>query len=812
MQELRLALRALWKRPGFSLVVIATFALAVGVNTAIFSVVNAVLLKPLPYRHPEQLVGVFTQYHSYLQDRSSFSAPEFQELVRDSRSYESLAGYAFGTATFGDIDRPVRVAAAYTTWEFLSTLGVSPALGRYFDPAEDLPGDPRVVVLGHELWKRAFGGDPGVVGRSVLLDGYRLTVVGVMPEGFDFPRHDVEAWLPFGLDRTDLSKARGSHGVRVIGRLRKGTSLATAQAELATLTRQQGALYSDTWHTVDPVEHPMVAFSLHSELVGAARAPLWILQAAVLLILLIACANIGNLLLGRAESRTRELAIRAALGAGWSKVARLFLGETLLLGLIGGALGVVVAVVALRLVIPFLPAGAPRSSEIGVDAWALAFAIVCTLVTSVAVGLVPLMNTRMKDLHARLAEGGLTATGRSRLRKVLVAGEVAAALVLVLGCGVMLKSFARLSQVDLGFRPEGLLSFELELPAPRYPTSETRQAFWERLQAELSALPGVTGVTLTSQLPTATEPPTNVVTFEGSPPYTDKGAPVADTHIVGHHYFETLGMRLVRGRLLRSDDRLALVINESAARKFFPGKEAVGQLMRVTPWVKDSPAETVVGVVADAKHRGVDLAPGDAVYIPLQGEPQMLFPATQLRLLVVVRTAHRPEAMAKTVEDAVRRIDSSLPLSLVRTMDRVVWEAVAKPRFISLLMSVFAVLALTLSAIGVYGVMSYTVEQRTREIGVRVALGAQAGSVQSMVLRQTLTVALWGAGAGLLGALLGAFVLRATLAQVLFETAAADPVVMLLVAALILGVAALASWFPARRASRVDPMIALRAE
>jgi len=812
MQELLLALRALRKRPGFSLVVIATFALAIGVNTAIFSVVNAVLLKPLPYRHPEQLVGVFTQYHAYLQERSSFSAPEFQELVRDSRSYESLAGYALGTATFGDIDRPVRVAAAYTTWEFLPTLGVSPALGRYFDPAEDLPGDPRVVVLGHELWKRAFGGDPGVVGRSVLLDGYRLTVVGVMPEGFDFPRHDVEAWLPFGLDRTDLSKTRGSHGVRVIGRLRKGTSLATAQAELATLTRQQGALYSDTWHTVDPVEHPMVAFSLHSELVGAARAPLWILQAAVLLILLIACANIGNLLLGRAESRTRELAIRAALGAGWSKVARLFLGETLILGVIGGALGVVVAVVALRLVIPFLPAGAPRSSEIGVDAWALGFAIVCALVTSVAVGLVPLMNTRMRDLHARLAEGGLAATGRSRLRKVLVAGEVAAALVLVLGCGVMLKIFARLSQVDLGFHPEGLLSFELELPAPSYPTNQNREVFWERLQTELSALPGVTSVTLTSQLPTATEPPTNVVTFEGSPPYTDKGAPVADTHVVGHHYFETLGMRLVRGRLLRPDDRLALVLNESAARKFFPGKDAVGQLMKVSPWVKDSPAETVVGVVADAKHRGLDRASGDAVYIPLQGESQMLFPRIELRFLVIVRTAHRPEAMAKTVEDAVRRIDSSLPLSLVRTMDRVVWEAVAKPRFISLLMSVFAVLALTLAAIGVYGVMSYTVEQRTREIGVRVALGAQAGSVQSMVLRETLTVALWGAGAGLLGALLGAFVLRATLAQILFETAAADPVVMLLVAVLILGVAALASWFPARRASRVDPMIALRAE
>ena len=812
MQDLRLALRALRKRPGFSLVVIATFALAIGVNTAIFSVVNAVLLKPLPYRHPEQLVGVFTQYHSYQQDRTSFSAPEFQELVRDNRSFESLAGYAFGTATFGDIERPVRVAAAYTTWEFLRTLGASPALGRYFDASEDLPGDPRVVVLGHELWKRVFGGDPGVVGRSVLLDGYRLTVIGVMPEGFDFPRHDVEAWLPFGLDRTDLAKNRGSHGVRVIGRLRKGTSLEAAQAELATLTRQAGALYSSTWHTVDPVEHPMVAFSLHSEMVGAARAPLWILQAAVLLILLIACANIGNLLLGRAESRTRELAIRTALGAGWTKVARLFLGETLILGLIGGALGVVVAVVALRLVVPFVPAGAPRTSEIGVDAWALGFGIVCALLTSIAVGLVPLMHTRMNDLHGRLSEGGLTTTGRSRLRKILVAGEVAAALVLVLGCGVMLKSFARLSQVDLGFHPEGLLSFELELPAPSYPTTEKRQEFWERIQEELSALPGVTGVTLTSQLPTATEPPTNVVTFEGSPPYTDKGAPVADTHVVGHHYFETLGLRLLRGRLLRPDDRLALVINESAARKFFPGKDAVGQLMRVTPWVKDSPAETVVGVVADAKHRGVDLPSGDAVYVPLQGEPEMRFTATQLRLLVIIRTAHRPEAMASTVEAAVRRIDSSLPLSLVRTMDRVVWEAVAKPRFISLLMTVFAVLALTLAAIGVYGVMSYTVEQRTREIGVRVALGAQATSVQSMVLGQTLAVAVWGAVAGLLGALVGAFVLRATLARILFETAAVDPVVMFLVAALILAVAALASWFPARRASRVDPMIALRAE
>ena len=810
MQELRLALRSLRRQPGFSLLVVATFALAVGVNTAIFSVVSAVLLKPLPYPHPERLVSVATQYHSYGQDRASYSAPEFLELQRDSRSYESLAGHAIGTATFGDITHPIRVRAAYTTWEFASTLGVTPARGRYFDASEDVPGDPRVVVLGHDLWVHSFGADPNVVGREVLLDGYRVNVVGIMPPGFEFPTHEVQAWLPYGIDRTDLARNRGSHGIQVVGRLRRGVSLAAAQAELAALTQQASTLFSPSWHTPDPVEHPMVVFSLQSETVGGARAPLWILQVAVLLILVIACANVGNLLLGRAESRNRELAIRTALGAGRAKLARLFLTETGLLGLAGGLLGLVVAAGALRLVTPFLPEGAPRASEIRVDGSVLAFGVSCALATSLLVGLVPLFHTRVNDLHARLGEGGLTATRRSSLRTVLVAGEVAAALVLVLGCAVMLRSFARLSEVNVGFDPNGLLTFELELPAPSYPTEEKRVEFWDRLERELAAVPGVTGVTVTSEMPTAGNPPTNVLWHPGAPHFSEKGAPVADWHVVSDGYFQTLGIPLLRGRLLRPDDRLAVVINASAARKFFPGIDAVGQVVRVMPGRDASPLATVVGVVAEAKHHGLNEPSGDALYIPLHGVGQLGF-RSRARMFVLVR-GHNAGALPPTIEAAVRRVDSSIPLSLVRSMDRVVWEAVAKPRFVTLLMSVFAGLALLLAAMGVYGVMSYTVTQRTREIGVRVALGAQARAVQGMVLGQTLAVALWGAGTGLVAAILAAMVLRTTLAEILYQTTATDPLIVTGVSVLVLAVAALASWIPARRATRVDPLVALQAE
>ncbi len=810
MQELRLALRALRRQPGFSLLVVATFGLAVGVNTTIFSVVSAVLLKPLPYPHPEQLVSVGTQYRSYGQDRSSLSTPELLELQRDSRSFESLAGYANGTATFGDITHPIRVRAAYTTWEFASTLGVPPSRGRYFDATEDVPGDPRAVVLGHDLWVRSFGADPGVVGRAVLLDGYRVTVVGIMPPGFEFPSREIQAWLPYGIERTDLARDRGSHSLQVVGRLRRGTSLQTAQAELAALTQQASTLFSPSWHTVDPVEHPMVAVSLQSETVGGARAPLWILQVAVLLILVIACANVGNLLLARAEARNRELAIRSALGAGRSKLARLFLTETGLLGLAGGLLGLLVAIWALRMVIPFLPEGAPRASEIQVDGSVLAFGVCCALATSLLVGLVPLFHTRVNDLHARLAEGGLTATRRSPLRTILVAGEVAAALVLVLGSGVMLRSFARLSEVNLGFDPSGLLTFELELPLPSYPSEDNRLAFWDRLEHELAALPGVSGVTITSEMPTAGNPPTNVFWYPGARHFSDKGAPVADWHIVSDAYFQTLRIPLLRGRYLQPGDRLAVVLNESAARKFFPGVDAVGQAVRVMPQKPGAPLATVVGVVADAKHHGLNEPSGDALYVPLQGVGQLGF-RSRARMFVVVR-GQNAGALPSTVEAAVRRLDSSIPLSLVRTMDRVVWEAVAKPRFVTLLMSVFAVLALLLAAMGVYGVMSYTVTQRTREIGVRVALGAQAHTVEGMVLRQTLGVALWGAATGLVAAVVAAVVLRSTLAEILYKTSATDPLVIGVVSVLVLAVAALASWIPARRATRVDPLIALQAE
>jgi len=811
MHELRSALRSLLRQPGFTATIVLTLGLAVGVNTVIFSVVNAVLLRPLPYPEPDRLVRIDTQYFSFKQERNAVSRPEYMELRRDARSFQSLAAWTDGTSTFGDLARPVRVSAAYTTAGLAETMGVRPALGRYFNTEEDVPGDPRAVVLAHDLWQRAFGADPQVIGRRVMMDGYTVTVVGVMPAGFDFPDAETEAWVPLGLDPGDLATNRANHFLRVVGRLRPLVTFGAARAELADLTRRGQLLDAPNWHGFSADEHPLVANGLKDEIVGSTRTPLFLLQAAVLFILLIACANIGNLFLVRAEARARELAVRTALGAGRWQLMRLFLIESLACGVAGGALGVLLAMWGIDGVARLIPAGAPRAGEISIDGWVLGFGLACTLLAALAVGLAPIFHTRAVNLHARLSEGGRTLTGRSRLRQVLVVGEVAAAVVLALGCGLMVKSFHRLTHVDLGFRPEGLLSFELELLPNRYATSEDKLAFWDRLQRDVGEVPGVTGVTLSSQLPTSTRPPQNVVWYPGAIPYNMKGSPIAEWHIISDRYFETMGARLIRGRFPAPTDRQVVVLNASAARHFFPGTDPIGQTMRIAPWRQDPTTQTVIGVIGDVKQHGAAPPAGDGVYILLRDMPASVggVPAT---LRVVVRAAAAPATLAAAVEAAVRRIDPTLPLSKVRTLDRVLWESVARPRFLTLLMLLFAGLAVLLAAIGVYGVMAYSVEQRTRELAIRVALGARPATVQGLVLRQSLRLAGVGIASGLIVALAMSVVLSAVFAEVLFETRSLDPLVFGVVSSLMLAIAVLAAWVPSRRAVRVDPMVSLRSE
>ena len=813
-QDLRFAARGLLRQPALATIAIVTLALAIGANTAIFTVVNAVLLRPLPYPEPERLVRIHTAFHSNDSTRYWLSRPEYMELRRDSRSYSATAAWAAGTASFGQIDHPVRVAAAWTTADFATTVGVAPALGRYFSPDEARPGaDPQVAVLGHRLWRRAFDGDPDVVGRKVTLDGLPVTIVGVMPDGFEFPDPEVEAWVPMGLDPGDLSEGRASHFINVVARLAPDVTLDAARAELAALSASWSRLSSPEWHAVDGAEHPMSVYPLRDEVVGAAQTPLWLLQASVLFVLLIACANVSNLLLARAEARSREIAVRVALGAGRRRLMRLFLIESALLAITGGALGILLAVWGVDLAAGLLPDGAPRKSEIDIDGSVLAFAVACAGAATAVFGLTPLWHARSVDLNEDLRDGGRVSSRRSRLRQILVTVEVALAIVLVIGCSLALRSFTRLQRVDVGFEPDGLLTFQTELPATRYRDPAAALGFWRRLAAELERLPGVTRVSQASGLPPVQQLTTNVVWFEGAPHFSDTGAPIVDFWtFVGDGHIETLGLRLMAGRSLRPDDRAAVVVNQTLAREFFPGLDPIGRSIQLAPWRTDVPRQTIVGVVADVKQLGLAAPSGTEAYIPLAFAPQLSSSGSAPLTMSVAVRASEPAALAGAIEAAVRRLDPSLPLSSVRTMDGLLWDAVARPRFLTWLMALFGGLALLLAVIGVYGVMSISVERRTRELGIRMALGARAEQVQRMVMRQGLLLVGSGIAAGMLVAVALNTALARTLAGVLYDTPPLHAPTFAAVAALVGAAAALACWVPAWRATRVDPMVALRDE
>jgi putative ABC transport system permease protein len=814
-QDLRFAARGLLRQPALATVAILTLALAIGANAAIFTVVNAILLRPLPYPEADRLVRINTAFYSNQADRYSLSRPEYVELARDSKSYESTSAWATGTATFGQIDRPVRVPAAYTTPDLLATLGVAPALGRYFTAEEAQPGaDPAVAVLGHDLWRRAFDGDPRVIGRKVTLDGYPVRIVGVMPDGFEFPGPEVEAWVPFGLDTHNLTENRASHYLQAVARLAPGVSLDAARAELAALTASWSRLESPTWHAVDAGEHPMTAYALRDEVVGAARTPLWLLQISVLFVLLIACANISNLLLARAETRSREIALRVALGAGRRRLVRLFLIESALLATAGAGLGLVLAVWGVDLAVALIPPDAPRLHEISVDGRVLAFTVACAAAATAVFGMTPLWHAGGVDVHDGLRDGGRVSSRRSRLRQVLVAVEVGLAIVLVIGCSLAVRSFVRLQKVDVGFRPEGLLTFQLEVPAARYRDTQAVLAFWRRLSSELERIPGVEKVSEASSLPPTQSLTTNVVWYPGATHYTVKGAPQVDFwSFVGGDHLGTMGIRLVAGRALRPDDRNAVVVNQTLAREFFAGRDPVGQPIQLAPWLGEKlPRQTIVGVVADVKQLGLAQPSGTEVYIPLAMAPALSGnEGAPLTMSVVVR-ASQPEAMAGSIEAAVRRLDPSMPLSKVRTMDGLLWDAVARPRFLTFLMAIFGGLALLLAVIGVYGVMSISVERRTRELGIRMALGARAAAVQRLVLRQGMLLVGTGIAAGLVAALALNAALARTLAGVLYDTPALHAPTFAAVGVLVGAAAALACWLPAWRATRVDPMVALRSE
>lgn len=810
IQDARFALRMLIKEPGLALVAILTLGVAIGANTTVFSVVNAVILQPLPYREPDRLVRLHSQFLGGLDyQRFWISGPEVVELGQQTKSYESLAAWAEGGSPVTGGNEPVRVPGAYVTGPFFETLGVEPELGRVLSREEDHPGDPTAVVLSHGLWQRAFGGDPDIIGRRIQIDATPVTVVGVMPESFAFPTRETELWAPLGRDL--MKENRGGHFLNVVARLKPGVSLGQARADLDAFMAWQRDRHKEE-HPMSGPGHPVIANSLYGETVAGAKWSLLLLQGAVAFLLLIATANIASLLLARAEARNREIAIRAAVGADRLRIVRQLMTESVVLGLLGAALGLAIAVWGVDLAVALLPEGAPRKQEISIDGWVLVVGVGCSLATSLLFGLAPALHARVDDLYHGLKEGGRTSTGgaRLRVRRGLVIVEIALAVVLVVGCGLMLRSFSRVQEVALGYDPKGLITMEIELPEKNYPKWQSVVAAWERLSGDVRKLPGVSGATLMTGMPPYRQVNANDIYFVGRP--KSKDGPIWNVdywQIVGDDYFETMGIRRVSGRPLDQKMEPILLVNESMARKFWPNGDAIGKQVSVTSDEK-GPFQTVAGIVSDVKQAGLDKPTGTELYITMRLAAEGDDKGAPRRMYLAVRSDSDPRVLVRSVRSVVSRFDPTLAVAEIRTMDEILWQAVARPRFFAVLLGGFAGIALLLAAIGIFGVMSYSISQRTRELGIRMALGEQPASVRRMVLREGMLLVGIGLVLGVVGAAALNIALSRVLGEMLFGVAALDPLTFVVVPILVAVIGGIACWLPAAKATRVDPILALR--
>jgi putative ABC transport system permease protein len=811
LQDLRYACRLLLRSPGFTLLAALTLALGIGANAAIFSVASSVLLKPLPYQDSGRLMIVYSQFPSMGFDRFWVDPMEFTEYGRWNRSFESLGAWTTGSVNVSGRDEPVRASAAFTTAGLFTALGVKPERGHFYTPAEDLPNAEKTVVLSDGLWRRAFGADPGILGRRVQVDGTARTVIGIMPPGFTIGNERVEAWVPLALDPAKPGH-HGNHYLYLVGRLKPGVPLGQARQELNGLLARWKQEIPNS-HTPDPERHRLVIQPLLDDLVGSIRPKIQLLLGAVGLVLLIACVNVANLLLARAEARQKEIAVRTALGAARGRLLRQFLTESVVLALLGGALGLLLGWVGIKAIVAANLESLPRVDEIGLDGRSLLFTLGVSLLTGVLFGLAPALHARAGAFFATLKEGGQRSTagsGRQWLRRVLVVAEIAFAAMLVIGGGLLIRSFWLLQKVDPGFDPKGVLSLEVSLPRSAYAKPEQVLVFYQRLLDRVSQMPGVTSAAAMSGLPPNRPVDANDMEFESIPRTPDGPVQNADYwQIVTRDYFKTLGIRLVEGRLFAPTDARGtpgvVVINQAMAKVFWGSRSPIGDRIKApddkAPWL------TIVGVAADVKQGGLDHKTGTEVYF-LADQTQESIGGVARTLYLVLRTPGDPLRFAVPVRSEIRRLDPSLPVAEVRPMTQVVYESVGQPRFIAFLVLIFAVVALTLAAIGTYGVLSYMVELRTREIGVRMALGAQAGQVLQMILAQGALLV----GSGLLLGVAGALALRRALASVLFGVAPTDPAIFATVLLVLSLVGLLACFLPAHRATRVDPLVALRQE
>lgn len=814
LQDIQFGLRTWRSRPGFTAAAILCLMLGIGATSAIFSVVNAVLLRPLPYVHPEQLVRVYTEFPTFPNGglhRFWTSPPEFLDLRRDTKSWQTLDAWVSTGVNLAGETEPARVTSALVSGTLLQTLGINPEMGRVIIPADDAPGATLVADISDGVWRRVFGSDPNIVGRETLLNGRKCTIIGVMPRGFVFPPGEVDAaevWYPLQLDPANPG-GRGSHYLYLLGRLKPGISGRQAQDELVALERYYGEHRTPKTHVLNPENHNLVSFPLQSEVVASVRPALLMLMGAVAFVLLIACVNVANLLLARAEARRREIAIRGALGAGIVRLARQFATEGILFSGCGALLGLALAFGGLR-VIQLTNAGRiPRAAEIGIDWRVLLFTLAVSLVTGVLFGLAPIFSLLLSDLADSLKEtsGTSSGTGGAQMfRRVLAAGELALALVLLVGCGLMLRGFWKLRRVNAGLDPTNVITMRVALPRGSYTTPEKIDSLWTRLEDRVTHMPGVEAGALVNGLPPLRPPNMNDTDIEGF--VFKPGGPIQNVdyyNVVSKDYFRAMGIRLMAGRLF--DDRDAkgapdtVIINQTMAQTFWPGENPLGR--RIRPGSSD-PWCTIIGIVENSKNAGLDHPAGTEIYLPYQQKQG----SGTGNMYVVLRGRGNPLSYVGAVRTALNELDPTLPLASIRLMDDVIAEAQAQPRFLTVLLSLFSVVALSIATIGIYGVISYAVARRTREFGVRIMLGARPRDVLSLVMKQGAWLAITGVCAGLIAA----FGLTRLMARLLFGITATDPMTFVSVTAILVAIALVACYVPARRATKVNPVSTLRYE
>jgi putative ABC transport system permease protein len=803
LQDLRYGVRMLARSPGLTAAAILALALGIGANTAIFSVVNAVLLRPLPYPDADRLLNVHQVWATAPNEHDVLSADDVVALREGAAAFGQVAAYFSPVGGFAITGggEPEQVAGTAVTAEMFDVLGTRPALGRAFLPEDGRPGAEPVVVLSHALWQRRFGGDPGIVGRALTMDSRAHTITGVMPKGFRFPRDGVaDLWPIF---RPERSSSRPPYYIRTVARPRPGAGPAEVQGALRSITRQ-----IKEWFPDSSADWRLDAAPLKDELVGDARPALLVLLGAVALVLLIATANIANLLLARATARRREMAIRAALGAGRFRLARQLVTESLILAGVGGLFGIILSLWGTDLLVQVGPRNLPRLYEVGIDLRVLLYTAAVTILSGILFGLAPAIRASRPGLATTLQAGarGTTDHAGRRLRSLLVVTEFALAVMLLCGAGLLIRSFLRLQQVSPGFDAGGILTASVSLPQARYPGGAERSAFFRGLLERASSLPGVQAAAISMALPPDLLVMTNPYTIEGRPLPPGSQPPAVAQLLIGGDYFHALGVPLLRGRAFTEADVAGapevIIINQTMAKTLFPGEDPIGRRLQLGDPDPESPWVTIVGIAGDVKYTGLDKAPEPTMYTPY--EQNLWWPT----MFLVVRSSVDPAGLARAVRSQVAGLDPLLPLARVRTMDELLGQSVAEPRFRTTLLGIFAATALLLAAVGIYGVLSYTVGQRTQEIGIRMALGARRRDVLALVLGQGMALAGIGVAIGLAAAL----ALSRVLAGLLFGVSPADPATFGAVSLVMVAAALLACYVPARRATRVDPMVALRSE